>query len=141
MFMSPLESGDRQNSIRMSMRTRHGNSSARGNGIESDESLVSRMRRVKKLVREARFSARRGLSSTVFSGLSLVDGSRLVTSGNNAIAASTGELYGVRWQRQVPDSANLVQATVCEGWSCFVNWQATERNKVGAELVRSDWEV
>jgi hypothetical protein len=79
-FMSSLESGERAKSVKITMITRHGKRRTRANGTETDESPVSRTRRLKKLAREAVFSARRGVSS-VCSGLSpFWFGSLLVTS-------------------------------------------------------------
>jgi len=92
MFMSPLESGDRQKSVMIRSITRHGNNSTSASGSEREESPVSRIRRLKKFVEGAGFSTRRGLSSTFFSGLFWVEGSLRVTSGKSAITASLSQL-------------------------------------------------
>jgi hypothetical protein len=101
-FMSSLESGERAKSIKITMITRHGNRRTRANGTETDESPVSRTRRLKKLARGAVFSARRGASS-VCSGLSpFWFGSLLVTSWKSAIAmTSTPGVVNVCCPRQL----------------------------------------
>lgn len=79
-FMRPSGSGDRQNNVTIRPKTRHGNSRMSGNGKEREESLVNRIRRLKKPVCEEGFPVRRGLSSAVLSVLFFGDARRLVTS-------------------------------------------------------------
>jgi hypothetical protein len=87
-FISPSVSGDRAKSVRIKPTTRHGNRRTRANGIENEESPVSRTRRLKNPVGvEATFSVRRGRSS-VFFGLSLEVGSLLVISRGCDIAVT-----------------------------------------------------
>jgi hypothetical protein len=84
MLRSSLESGDRANSVRITMTTRHGNSRTKASGTEKDESPVRRTRRLKNPVRGGAFSVRR-VTSSGFCKPSLAFGSRLVTSWKGAM--------------------------------------------------------
>jgi len=79
MFIMPCESGDFTNRIMIIIITRHGNSSTRPRGIDTDELPFSRILRRKKDNRGEFFSARRGRSSSL-SRLSFEVGSLLVIS-------------------------------------------------------------
>lgn len=75
----PCESGDFTNRIMIIIITRHGNSSTRPRGIDTDELPFSRILRRKKDNCGEFFSARRGRSS-ILSKLSFEAGSLLVIS-------------------------------------------------------------
>ena len=77
--MMPWESGDLMKRIKIRTMTRHGNRSTKASGIEIDESPFNRIRRRKKDSGGEAFSVRRDDPSG-FSGLSLEDGTLLVTS-------------------------------------------------------------
>jgi hypothetical protein len=85
MFERLSESGECAKSVRIKTSTRHGNNNTSARGIEKEESLVSRTRRLKKPMRGEAFSAHRGTSS-VFSGLSFEVGSLLVMSWRSDMA-------------------------------------------------------